>query len=188
MSHSSLCFSAFWFWAFAGNFGKAPLLRWLLCEHLSPDVMQRRKKSVPGFVCCGSGPAAACAELRREVCHFFERREKGSRCHGEIRELPLPAGQPLSSRGWPLSQWAAKSPKLTGWNPGLIKIDAKPPIDFKALAQPIVVSNGRLTPLFMGLFLMGFLRRCSNSSQLRSPADRQPAPNRVHHQTAFYQF
>lgn len=141
----------------------------------SPDVKWRRKSQCP-VLCCSAGSLP------------FVLLEKGSHRCGEIRELPLPAGQPLSSRRWPLSRRAARSPELTGWNPGLIKTDAKPPVDFKALAQRVTASSHLLTPLFMGLFRWGFLGQCLGGSQLSSPAGRQPAPNRVRNQAAFYQF
>lgn len=120
---------------------------------------------------------------------LFERQEKGSCCCcWEIRELPLPAGQPLSSWAWPLSQWAAKSPKLTGWNPGLIKTGAKPPIDSEALAQRVIMSKARLTPLFTGLFrwlFLGAAQRLTALLPCRQGADSKPS---AHHQAAFYQF
>lgn len=158
-------------WVFADNLGKASLLHWLLYEHHPPDIMQRRKKKIGAWVCLlwfVSHHHLRWAETWGSS--LFERQERGSCCCGEIRELPLPAGQPLSSWGWPLSQWAAESPKLTGWNPGLIKTGAKPPMDFGALAQRVITSKGRLTPLFMGLFwwlLLGDAQTAHSSPPLQ---------------------
>lgn len=151
MSRSALCFSAFWVWAFANNFGTALCPCWLLCEDLTPDITQRRRKIGASFCLLWFGSCHGSRWAEVWGLSLLECQGKGSCCCGEIQELPLPAGQPVSSWGWPLSKWAAKSPKLTGWNPGLIKPSAKPPIDFKALSQPSSSCPTRLTPLFMGL-------------------------------------
>lgn len=68
---------------FTDNLGKAPLLHWLLHEHLPPDIMQRRKELVPGFVCCGLGPTATRAETRHEVRHFLSSRRKEAAAVGK---------------------------------------------------------------------------------------------------------
>lgn len=150
----TLCFSAFWFERLQTILAK-PLSYTGSSMSISLQISCRGGKRIGAWVCLlwfGSHWAETWGSS------LFERQEKGSCCcWGEIRELPLPAGQPLSSQAWPLSQWAAKSPKLTGWNPGLIKTGAKPPIDFEALAQRVTASKGRLAPLFMGLFRWLFL-------------------------------
>lgn len=154
----TLCFSAFRFELLQTILAK-PLSHTGSSMNISLQISCRGGKRIGAWVCLlwfGSHCLSHWAETWGSS--LFERQEKGSCCRcGEIRELPLPAGQPLSSRGWPLSQWAAKSPKLTGWNPGLIKTGAKPPIDFKALAQHVTAPKGRLVPLFMGLFQWLFL-------------------------------
>lgn len=72
------------------------------------------EKSVPGFVCCGSGPAAARAEPRCEVHRFLSAGRKEAAAAGKSGSFLFLLVSVFSSRHWPLSQWAAKSPKLTG--------------------------------------------------------------------------
>ena len=44
---------------------------------------EEEKKLVPGFVCCGSGPAAARAEPKREVRHFLSAGRKEAAAAGK---------------------------------------------------------------------------------------------------------